>query len=92
MLFRSELIFGRPGSAELKEFCEEMRQQFLEGSMHPSVQVLFLQLWLGKPKEVIEVQQSTAPLEDFTDQQLADRAMFLASVLPKDDGSGTELH
>ena len=25
-----ELIFGRPGSAELKEFCEEMRQQFLD--------------------------------------------------------------
>jgi hypothetical protein len=47
-------IIGMDNTQEREEFLASIRQQFMDGSLSPMVQIFILETWLGKPKLPVE--------------------------------------
>lgn len=76
-----EMIVGAPNSQEQADFALSIRNKFINGTLAPAIAVTVLHLWLGKPKETIEVREAPPDYAELTDEQLAARASMLAAML-----------
>lgn len=77
------MVAGPSGSPERQAFAEALRARIMNGTASPHVEILFLQLLCGKPKEVVEVSTTASPVDPsgMTAEEVAAQALALAKRL-----------
>ena len=73
---------------ESKDYRDSLVRRIVMDELPPAVEVLLYHYAHGKPVERVEVKDTTDPLEDFTPEQLEERAarlLEIAQALAKDE-------
>lgn len=72
-------VMGDIGTPEFDAFITKQREELMRGSMHPTIQSLWMHYFMGKPTERIEVADTTNDLDTYSREELRTRAEAVAA-------------